>query len=59
MKELKKTNHKDSMNKFKCEVASELGVNLTNGAENTSRENGRVGGEMVRRIIRTQQEQMR
>ena len=47
------------MNKFKCEVASELGVNLTNGAENTSKENGRVGGEMVRRMIRTQQEQMR
>lgn len=61
MKEQKKTTNKNhnGMDQFKHEVASELGVNLTNGAENTSRENGRVGGEMVRRMIRKQEEQMR
>lgn len=60
MKEQKNVNRKHSgMETFKQEIASELGVNLTNGAENTSRENGRVGGEMVRRMIRKQEEQMR
>ena len=63
MKEQKNTKNqaknKDSMNQFKHEVASELGVNLENGGENTSRENGRVGGEMVKRMIQKQESQMR
>lgn len=50
---------KESLNKFKEEVASELHVDLKNGAENTSRENGRVGGEMVKRMIEKQVNQMR
>ena len=44
----------EKLNKFKNEVASELHVDLKNGAENTSRENGSVGGEMVKRMIADQ-----
>lgn len=53
-------NAKEAMNKFKMEVASELGVNLKQGynGDLTSRENGSVGGEMVRQMIKKQQEQM-
>ena len=45
---------KDAMNKFKMEVASELGVNLKEGynGDLTSREAGSVGGEMVRKMIK-------
>ncbi len=41
---------KDAMNRFKMEVASELGVPLTNGYNGnlTSAQNGSVGGGMVR-----------
>ena len=34
---------------MKYEVASELGVNL--GADASSRQNGKVGGEMTRRLV--------
>jgi hypothetical protein len=46
-------NAKGALNKFKYEVASELGVNLKDGynGDLTSRENGSVGGEMVKRMI--------
>ena len=43
---------KDAMDKFKMEVASEIGVNLKQGY------NGSIGGEMVRRMIKRQEEQM-
>ncbi|MBQ2288985.1 MAG: alpha/beta-type small acid-soluble spore protein [Lachnospiraceae bacterium] len=51
---------KDAMDKFKMEVANELGVNLKRGynGDLTSREAGSVGGEMVRQMIRKQEEQM-
>ena len=44
---------KEALNKFKYEVASELGVNLKNGynGDLTSRQNGCIGGEMVKRMI--------
>lgn len=44
---------KESMNKFKMEVASEIGVNLKQGynGDLTSKEAGKVGGEMVRRMV--------
>jgi hypothetical protein len=44
---------KEALNKFKYEVASELGVNLKNGynGDLTSRQNGSIGGEMVKRMI--------
>ena len=42
---------KSAMNRFKEEVASELGVNLKDGynGDLTSREAGSIGGEMVKR----------
>ncbi|MBR1771201.1 MAG: alpha/beta-type small acid-soluble spore protein [Lachnospiraceae bacterium] len=51
---------KDAMNRFKTEVASELGVNLKNGynGDLTSKEAGSIGGEMVRRMIKKQEENM-
>ena len=51
---------KSALDKFKFEVASELGVPLSHGYNGnlTSRQNGSVGGEMVRRMIRRQEEQM-
>jgi len=41
------------LNQFKMETARELGVGLTDGYNGnlTSRENGSVGGEMVRKMI--------
>ena len=51
---------KEAMKKFKMEVASELGVPLKDGynGDLTSKQNGSVGGEMVRQMIKRQQEQM-
>ena len=51
---------KDAMDRFKMEVASELGVPLKNGynADLTSYQNGSVGGEMVRQMIKKQEESM-
>jgi hypothetical protein len=52
---------KEAMDRFKTEVASELGVNLKDGynGELTSREAGSIGGEMVRRMIKKQEDQMK
>lgn len=51
---------KDALNKFKYEVASEIGVPLKQGynGDLTSYQNGSVGGEMVRQMIRRQEESM-
>ena len=51
---------KEAMNKFKMEVANEIGVPLTNGYNGnlTSAQNGSVGGEMVRKMIKRQEESM-
>ena len=51
---------KEAMNNFKMEVANELGVPLTNGYNGnlTSAQNGSVGGEMVRKMIKRQEESM-
>ena len=48
---------KEAMNKFKMEVANELGVNLKQGynGDLTSRS---IGGEMVRQMIKKQEQQM-
>ena len=53
-------NAKDAMNRFKMEVAGEIGVPLTNGYNGnlTSAQNGSVGGEMVRKMIKRQEESM-
>ena len=52
---------KEAMNRFKMEVESELGINLKEGynGDLTSREAGRIGGEMVRQMIKKQEEQMK
>ena len=51
---------KAAMDRFKTEVASELGVNLKEGynGDLTSREAGSIGGEMVRRMIQAQEKNM-
>ena len=51
---------KDAMNRFKYEVASELGVPLKDGynGDLTSRQNGSVGGYMVKKMIEAQEKQM-
>lgn len=40
---------KNTADNMKYEIASEFGVNL--GADATSRANGRVGGEMTKRLV--------
>ena len=52
---------KAAMDRFKTEVASELGVNLKEGynGDLTTKEAGSIGGEMVRRMIKKQEEQMK
>ena len=51
---------REAMDKFKMEVASELGVPLKEGynGDLTSRQAGSIGGEMVRKMIKQQEEQM-
>ena len=45
---------KEALNRFKMEVANELGVPLKQGynGDLTSKQAGSIGGEMVRRMIR-------
>lgn len=52
---------KDAMKRFKEEVASELGVPLKDGynGDLTSRQAGSIGGEMVKKMIMKQEEQMK
>lgn len=52
---------KAALERFKTEVASELGVNLKEGynGDLTSKEAGSIGGEMVRRMIKNQEESMK
>ena len=49
-----KRDAKEALNKFKYEVANEIGVPLKDGynGDLTARENGSVGGEMVKRMIK-------
>ena len=51
---------KAAMNRFKEEVASELGVPLKEGynGDLTSRQAGSIGGEMVKKMIMKQEQQM-
>mgnify|MGYP000045219767 CR=1 FL=1 len=56
-----KKNAQDALDRFKMEVASEIGVNLKEGynGDLTSKEAGSIGGEMVRRMIKKQEESMK
>jgi hypothetical protein len=49
------------LNRFKMEVSNALGVNLKEGynGDITSRDAGRVGGEMVKRMIDAYEEKLK
>ena len=51
---------KDALYNFKMEAAKEVGVNLKQGynGDLTSRENGYVGGYMVKRLIQQAENQL-
>ncbi len=51
---------KESLNKFKYEVASEVGVNLKNGynGDISSRDAGKIGGNMVKKLIQRAENSM-
>ena len=51
---------KGALDRFKFEVAIELGVPLTDGYNGnlTSKQNGSVGGYMVKKMIEQQERQM-
>ena len=55
-----KKNALDALDRYQMEVASEIGVNLKEGynGDLTSAEAGSVGGNMVKKMIRKQEEQM-
>ena len=50
----------DSLEKFKYEVASEVGVNLKNGynGEISAKDAGKIGGNMVRKLIEQAEKSM-
>ena len=51
---------KDALNKFKYEVASEVGVNLKDGynGDISARDAGRIGGQMVKKLIQQAENNM-
>lgn len=51
---------KEALNRFKYEVANEIGVPLSQGYNGnlTSYQNGSVGGYMVKKMIEAQERQM-
>ena len=52
---------KEALNKFRYEVASEVGVNLKQGynGDLSSRDAGRIGGQMVKKLIQQAENQMK
>ena len=44
---------KEAMDRFKMEVANEIGVNLKQGynCDLTAKQNGTIGGQMVKKLI--------
>ena len=52
---------KEALNKFKYEVADEVGVNLKQGynGDLSSKDAGRIGGNMVRKMIQQAENNMR
>ncbi len=51
----------DALNRFKYEVANEVGVNLKDGynGDLSSRDAGRIGGNMVKKLIQQAESQMK
>ena len=52
---------REALNKFKYEVASEIGVNLKHGynGDIASKDAGKIGGQMVRKLIQSAENQMK
>ncbi len=52
---------REALDKFKYEVASEVGVNLKQGynGDISARDAGRIGGQMVRKLIQQAENQMK
>lgn len=52
---------KEALNKFKYEVASEVGVNLKQGynGDLSSKDAGKIGGNMVRKMIQQAENNMK
>ena len=52
---------REALEKFKYEVASEVGVNLKQGynGDLSSRDAGKIGGQMVRKLIQQAESQMK
>ncbi len=50
----------DSLDRFKYEVASEVGVNLKNGynGDISAKDAGRIGGNMVKKMIQQAENSM-
>lgn len=50
-----------ALDKFKYEVASEVGVNLKQGynGDLSARDAGRIGGQMVKKLIQQAENQMK
>lgn len=51
---------REALNKFKYEVASEVGVNLKQGynGDISAKDAGKIGGNMVRKLIQQAENQM-
>ena len=51
----------DALNRFKYEVASEVGVSLKDGynGDISARDAGRIGGNMVKKMIQQAESQLR
>ena len=51
----------DALDRFKYEVASEVGVNLKDGynGDISARDAGRIGGNMVRKLIQQAENNMK
>ena len=54
------SSNSSAMQRFKEECATDVGVQLKNGynGDLTSREAGSIGGEMVKKMIKSQTDQM-
>ncbi|MCH5169692.1 MAG: alpha/beta-type small acid-soluble spore protein [Oscillospiraceae bacterium] len=52
---------REALNRFKMEAASEVGVNLKNGynGDLTSKQAGSVGGQMVKKMIKSYEDSMK
>ncbi|MBQ4103604.1 MAG: alpha/beta-type small acid-soluble spore protein [Clostridia bacterium] len=52
---------REALNRFKMEAASEVGVNLKQGynGDLTSRQAGSIGGQMVKKMIKSYEEGMK